>query len=133
MIIEMDSRTFSEKEIEIAVNVGDFSTTAKDEYQIVMEDWTIDVELSKMVDVVLRKGVSIEEALKIMTRDENPSVFTEPNYKDYCELIAIGEFCGNYKKDNLPIYKKMIEDYYNQDEFHYMEEFLIHNKSEYGF
>ena len=66
--------------------------------------------------------------------DKHSSVFEKtPNYKDYGELIAIGEFCGSYNKDNLPIYKKMIEDYYNQNEFNYMEEFLIHNKSEYGF
>lgn len=127
-MIKIGSRSFSKKEIEIAVNVGNFSMTAKDEYQV-MKDWTIDDELSKMVALLLKKKVSIEEALKIMAQDVNPS--EEPN-KDFSELIAIGEFCGNYKKDNLPIYKKMIEDYYNQDEFHYMEEFLIHNKS-YGF
>lgn len=133
MIIEIDSRIFSEKEIEIAINVGDFSATAGEEYQIAMEDWSIDVELSKMVDIILKKDISIEEAFELMTKDDIPSVFVEPNYKDYCELIAIGEFCGNYNKNNLPIYKKMIEDYYNQDKLHYMESFLIHNKSEYGF
>ena len=132
MIIKMYSRSFNEKEIKVAINVGDFSTIAKDE-QVIMEDWTIDVEFSKMVDIILKKNVSIEDALKIMTRDEYSSACKELNYKDYCEQIAIGEFCGSYNEDNLPIYKKMIEDYYNQDEFHYMEEFLIHNKSEYGF
>ena len=98
------------KKIKVAINVGDFSTIAKDE-QVIMEDWTIDVEFSKMVDIILKKNVSIEEALKIMTRDEYSSACEEPNYKDYCERIAIGEFCGSYNEDNLPIYKKIIKDY----------------------
>ena len=128
-IIKIGKRVFPKKEVEIAINVGNFATTASDDFQNIMENWCIDEELSEVVDVILEKGVSLEEAINLVAHGLSSNT-TE--YKDYCELIAIGEFCGKYEEAKFSVYQKMIKDYCNQDKFHYMEEFLIHNKFEYG-